>query len=153
MSDEYEYAPYVRDKAKPTAYIFDIDGTCAHNLCGRGWYDYSRVGEDAPDAEAIFLAWQLASLGHKIIFLSGRKDDCYDITHAWLKEHTQIDDFILLMRHADDNRKDAIVKYEIFDQHVRDHYNVVTVFDDRDQVVEMWRKVGVKCYQVEYGSF
>lgn len=46
------------------------------------------------------------------------------------------------------------VKRELFDKYVRDRYNIVGVFDDRDQVVHMWRKqLGLTVLQVDYGNF
>jgi hypothetical protein len=34
-----------------------------------------------------------------------------------------------------------------------DGYNPTLVFDDRSRVVEMWRKNGIKCFQVAEGNF
>lgn len=59
----------------------------------------------------------------------------------------------LLMRNKDDNRKDSIIKKELFDKHIRGRYDVMFVLDDRNQVVEMWRSLGLKCLQVENGDF
>jgi hypothetical protein len=42
------------------------------------------------------------------------------------------------MRAEGDDRKDWIVKKEFYDEISKD-YNVLGVFDDRDQVVAMWR--------------
>lgn len=146
------YEAYVPDETKPTAFIFDIDGTVAH-MDGRSPYDHTRVGEDQPDPDVIRMASLLHSAGHHIIFLSGRKELCFHDTFQWLKKHLPDAKFGLMMRGADDNRRDAIVKYEMFDKHIRHHYYVQGVFDDRDQVVKMWREVGLKCYQVGYGDF
>ena len=35
----------------------------------------------------------------------------------------------------------------------KDGYNPTVAFDDRDQVVNMWRKLGIICYQVREGKF
>jgi hypothetical protein len=50
-------------------------------------------------------------------------------------------------------RKDAIVKRELFDAHVRGTWNVNFVLDDRQQVVDMWRGLGLVCLQVAPGDF
>ena len=42
---------------------------------------------------------------------------------------------------------------ELYEQHVKDHYDVLCVFDDRNQVVDMWREIGLKCLQVQPGDF
>lgn len=57
------------------------------------------------------------------------------------------------MRPAGDSRKDAIVKREIFDQEIRDRWRVIGVFDDRQQVVRMWRALGLTVFQVAEGDF
>jgi len=57
------------------------------------------------------------------------------------------------MRPTGDNRKDAIVKREIFDREIRDRYRILFVLDDRNQVVDMWRELGLTCLQVAPGDF
>ena len=36
---------------------------------------------------------------------------------------------------------------------VKDKFNILAVFDDRDRVVDMWRSLGLTCLQVAYGKF
>ena len=58
------------------------------------------------------------------------------------------------MRDGADLRKDSIVKREFYDNEIRDQYFVEFVLDDRNQVVDMWRKdLGLTCLQVNYGDF
>jgi len=59
----------------------------------------------------------------------------------------------LFMRPEGDMRPDNIVKAELFDTYVRDNYDVQFVIDDRDQVVDMWRRMGLACLQVAPGDF
>lgn len=146
------YTPPVTDPALPDAYIFDVDGTLAHNTSKRDPYDYSRVGEDTCDANVGYLAATLAKVGHWIIVVSGREDDSKGQTRAWLVAN-KIPCDLLLMRKTGDHRKDAIVKRELYEEFIKDQCNVLGVFDDRDQVVSMWRELGLKCFQVDYGDF
>lgn len=145
----------------PDAVLVDIDGTVA--LKGaRSPFDESKVHEDRPNLpviEVVFAVYEYlirsAEPGSapKVIFMSGRTDGCKDATTAWLRYHTGLP-FDLHMRAEGDFRKDAIVKRELFDQHVRGKYNVRCVLDDRDQVVEMWREeLGLTCLQVAAGTF
>ncbi len=46
-----------------------------------------------------------------------------------------------------------IVKAELLDQIVADGFSPVMAFDDRNQVVEMWRARGIPCAQVAPGDF
>jgi hypothetical protein len=58
------------------------------------------------------------------------------------------------MRKNNDQRKDSIIKFELFENHIKDKYYVELVVDDRQQVVDMWRrKLGLTCLQVDYGDF
>lgn len=55
----------------------------------------------------------------------------------------------LLMREGGDTRPDSAVKQEILDRDILPYYNVVYAIDDRDQVVEMWRRNGIPVLQVK----
>ena len=57
------------------------------------------------------------------------------------------------MRKLDDKRRDDIVKKELFDENIRGRFNVKFVIDDRNRVVDMWRQIGLTCFQVEEGDF
>jgi predicted kinase len=148
----YAAAPYIPDFSKPEAFIVDIDGTVAHNCGHRGWYDYSLVANDTPHDDVIKLV-QILAEKHEIIFCSGREDDCEKETRAWIEQHIPGVSFELYMRQAGDKRQDGIVKLELFDWHIRNRFNVLGVFDDRNQVVDAWRSIGLRVYQVAPGEF
>lgn len=137
----------------PSAIIVDIDGTVA--LRGdRNPFDETRVSEDKPNEPIMYLVHKLSGLVDQVLFVSARTDACYEDTYSWLEEYAGLPEgFKLLMRKHGDKRKDWKVKAEIFDNHVRGKYNVPYVLDDRDQVVEMWRKIGLTCLQVADGKF
>lgn len=139
---------YVPDESKPPVFIVDIDGTLAHNTSGRGWYDWSRVGEDSPDLTlmSVIRSIQSSGTGH-IICMSGRSEECRKQTQDWLATH-DIHPLALIMRRAGDHRKDAIVKLELFNKFIRDNYNVKAWFDDRPSVCRMVRTLGIPLYQV-----
>jgi predicted kinase len=137
---------------KPWAVIVDIDGTVA-KMIDRGPYDWSRVGEDSPVEDVFSVIHAMAGAGFKILFTSGRDGSCRNETEYWLKQHYSRHGWELFMRTAKDNRPDWIVKAEIFDNQIRDKYNIRCVFDDRNQVVDMWRKMGLTVMQVAEGDF
>ena len=90
--------------------------------------------------------------------MSGRDDACREQTEAWLLDRCQLGlggwDYIgPFMRTTGDRRDDAIVKLELFDQHVREHYDVRYVLDDRNRVVHAWRSIGLTVLQVADGDF
>lgn len=147
-------APDPEDERFKPAVIFDIDGTIAH-MNGRSPYDYSLVSTDTPDETVVDTVMMYDAAGYRIIFLSGRKQECYRATQDWLTEALSVTEvpFDLLMRKDGDNRDDAQVKYELFDTYVRNRYAVHAVYDDRDRVVDMWRSIGLKTFQPERGNF
>lgn len=142
-----------QDKSLPKAVIFDIDGTLAVNI-GRSPYAWMKVGEDIPKLPIVRLANLYRLAGYKIIIFSGRDSVCKEITQDWLEKNLLFSDFGLYMRNRKDDRKDSIIKKELFDLHIRDKYYIEIVVDDRQQVVDMWRKeIGLTCLQVDYGDF
>lgn len=136
----------------PKVVLADIDGTTAL-MAARSPFDETRVHEDRPNLPVIAVIRAMAATGNEIVFLSGRTDACRTATYDWLCEHVGVPFQGLYMRAAGDMRKDAIVKRELFDRHIRDSYDVTCVLDDRDQVVAAWRELGLTCLQVAPGNF
>jgi hypothetical protein len=97
--------------------------------------------------------WEYSDSSSEILILSGRTDDCRDVTEQWLAKHLPVNYRELHMRKTGDHRKDSVVKEEIFWRDIAPNYNVLGVFDDRDQVVRMWRSIGLTCFQVAPGNF
>lgn len=137
--------------SKPKAIIVDIDGTVSHKT-DRDIYDYAEAINDTQDSTILEVVHALWVQGYKVLFVTGRNDDSIAVTRAWLSMHCPYY-FGLYMRQAGDFRKDAIVKKEIYDTHIKDKYDILCVFDDRQQVVDMWREIGLKCLQVQPGDF
>jgi predicted kinase len=143
--------PYLtRPNAQP-AVIVDIDGTVAIHGDERGHYEYDKISTDRPNWCMIDVVRNIPE-DWKTIFLSGREDRCKEETVDWLFKHG-IYSGMLFMRATGDHRPDYIIKQELFDAHIRDEYNVRYVLDDRDQVVKMWREMGLTCLQVAPGDF
>lgn len=149
--EKQDVAQYEHQDGLRIAILCDIDGTLAH-MNGRSPYEWHRVGEDTVDLAIRGILQAEYAAGSSIILFSGRDAVCRQETIKWLKNnHIPFDE--LWMRRQDDNRKDSIVKAELFDEFVRGKYNVKYVLDDRNQVVDMWRAMGLKCLQVEPGDF
>lgn len=146
--------PYKPVNGTAYAILVDIDGTVA--LRGtRSPYDETRVHEDRPNEAVIEVVRTMSDAGHQLVFCSGRTDACRAATEKWLWVHfgSAFDPAYLHMRAAGDKRKDSIVKAEIFDREIRHRWRVIGVFDDRGQVVRMWRALGLTVFQVADGNF
>lgn len=143
---------YVPDPKLPDAILVDLDGTVA--LMGaRSPYDSSKVHLDRPNVPVIRAVRAMYEAGHTIVYCSGRTDDSREATQAWLDRHVGVPYAALHMRKTGDSRKDAIVKREIFNRELRHAWHIVAVFDDRNQVVRMWRELGLTVFQVAAGNF
>jgi predicted kinase len=156
-----------QDENLPECIIVDIDGTCAHMENRRGPFEWDKVDQDSPDEEVFHIIKDNWVRGRDIIFLSGRDSCCYDKTFDWLTlyfdyllSHNRLPNrdkswshkykldnkyFKLYMRKEGDMRKDSIVKEELFNEHIRDKYNVKLVLDDRPSVCRsVWLKLKLK---------
>ena len=162
--EKFDFAPIPRkvqvattsyatqDKNLPKAVIFDLDGTLSL-LNGRDPYNEATCDNDLlnePVAAALKMAKQQ---GYQVILLSGREDKFREPTVRFLDKH-QIGYDLLLMRTSNDFRKDNIIKRELFEGEIQGKYFVEFLLDDRNQVVDMWRKdLHLPCFQVNYGDF
>lgn len=154
MYEKYVKKPVVTVARNPKlldCYIFDIDGTLAH-MVNRGPFEWHRVGEDAVDIHVAHILNIIANFGVNVFLFSGRDSVCRDETILWL-DNNGINYDHLIMRPEKNTEKDAIIKERMYREHIEGKYNVRAVFDDRNQVVEMWRSLGLPCYQVAEGNF
>lgn len=155
MYNEYLKVPFVRREkiaGLQLAIICDLDGTlCLHN--GRSPYDVDKCDTDEinPAVQTILNDWH-STQEWPIIFVSGREEKYREKTEKWLEYHS-IYKYQLFMRPTGDTRRDDIVKEEIFHHDIEPYYNVHYVLDDRNRVVEMWRRLGLTCLQVAEGDF
>ena len=142
------------------AVVFDLDGTLAdashrlHLINGakKRWPEFFKACvDDAPIDDVILTLRTFCGAGFVTVIASGRSDEVRKETEGWLARY-RIPYHLLLMRKAGDYRADHIVKREMLDGPLNE-YDIVAVFDDRDQTVRMWREAGIRCYQVSYGDF
>ena len=144
--------PVEMDLLGQTAYIFDVDGTLAsiNPDNPRDVYDGSRAGEDLVDDSVSRIVDSLDYSDVYVLVATGRSAEHRDVTESWLVDKgIKFDQ--LYTRSLNDNRPDAQVKYEILQQIAHEGYYVCGVFDDREQVVDMWRTAGIKTFDVGQG--
>jgi predicted kinase len=141
-----------QDDTLPHAIICDLDGTLAI-IHDRSPFDSKRCETDLLNIPVAEIIKTYHEKGVKIIFMSGREDDSRSQTMNWLS-YNRIPYNALYMRATGDMRKDAVVKKELFEAHVKDQFYIQFVLDDRNQVVDLWRlELGLLCLQVNYGDF
>lgn len=141
----------------PKAIVVDLDGTLA--LKGdRGQYDFSQCDVlDKPNEPVVKTVQLFFRNGFEVVFCSGREEKYREQSERFIERclpgECEAFGFNLFMRPTDDFRNDAIVKKELYDQFIKVNYDVLLVLDDRDRVVQMWREVGLPCFQVAPGNF
>ena len=148
---------------KPSAIVCDLDGTLAdcnhrrHHVRKqegekKDWAAFFRGIPDDPVNEWCEEILNAMRAKHKIVLCTGRDSNQQINTVNWLKKHEiQYDD--LFMRDRTDSRQDAIVKEIILDFEILTRYTPYIMIDDRQQVVDMWRRRGFVCLQCDEGDF
>lgn len=135
------------------AILVDVDRTIAlpgdRNPYIKTLEESELVLLDRPNSNVITAVNNMWYCGHEVVFVSGRYEICRKYTEQWLREYVRTIHFELFMRSDGDNRPDAVVKEELYLRNIKDKYDIAVVFDDRDEVVEMWRKYGLTCFQVD----
>ena len=144
--------------------IFDLDGTLALidsrrelSLKDNGkidwdvFFDPKMISLDDPNQPVIDIANMLSKQGYTIMILSGRSDVTYQATIDWLNKHDIWFDNLIMRPQNHLYKPDNDLKQMWLDSIGKD--NVAMVFDDRQQVVDMWRQNGLTCFQVADGNF
>lgn len=148
---------------KPKAIICDLDGTLCnvehrrHFVRGEGKKNWKGFFEGiADDTVNVWCKEILESmLTYQIVFCSGRGQEHEEVTRNWLNKNAW-ESYIeseLYMRMAGDSRQDYIVKEIILDFEILTRWTPHFMIDDRQQVVDMWRRRGFTCLQCDIGDF
>ncbi|MDB4311950.1 AAA family ATPase [bacterium] len=143
---EYKGArKYVPNPDLPATIVFDVDGTLAQ-MNGRGPFDWKRVGEDNPRTEIIDMLRGFYEAGYLVVIASGRDGVCAELTKHWLLvENAPWHDFFI--RPEGNTEKDFVIKERMLWE-MATKYNIVAWVDDRPQVSNHLRLLGVNVIQV-----
>lgn len=153
-----------------TDIICDVDGTLMNverrvNFAIRHKKDTDRVMNwdefldpvnmlefDTPNEDVVSVIKALYNAGNNIIITSARNERHRTVTMSQLGL-AGVSYHAMYLRDDDDMRPDDIVKEELLGKIKADGYNPTIAFDDRNQVVNKWRELGINCYQVRSGDF
>jgi len=143
--------------------IFDVDGTLMDVEHRRKFVDGSQQVDwpafeaatvDDTRHEHIFeIAECLKDGGHSIVIVSARKEYQREITEKQLSATMGVFWDYLFMRPDDSYEPDHDFKRRVLAELIKADWKPDMVFDDRDQVVDMWRAAGIPCLQVASGDF
>ena len=144
--------------------IFDLDGTLAlidkrrdistkdnGKIDWDKFFDPGLIDLDLPNQPVIDVANVLNKQGFEIWILSGRSDVTWQATLDWLDRYNVTFTQLIMRPQEDLFLPDNKLKQKWLDWIGVD--NLAMVFDDRTQVVDMWRQNGLTCFQVAKGDF
>jgi len=145
--------------------VFDLDGTIAlcdhrlHFISGekRDWDSfYKACVSDEPNWPVIHTLRSMSTVGYKILILSGRSDEVRDDTLQWLNHYGVICDGLYMRQDKDYTPDDQLKEKMMLDAQAEMGFkkeDVLCIYDDRQKVVDMWRRNGYTCFQVAAGDF
>ena len=143
---------------KDRAIIFDLDGTLAncdhrlHHIKGdkKDWDSFFNEIPNDTLNKGVLELWNF--IPYKRVIVTGRPIKYAAKTNKWLTDKGIYADEVIYRSHKD-FRNDDIVKKELYEDHLKDRYDVKFVVEDRDRVVKMWRSLGFTCFQCAEGEF
>jgi len=125
------------------------DATWRDALISGDWDTYhSEAAYDLPILAMVNILIALADAGHSIIFITARPEKWRQDTLQWLSKH-DIPFNELLMRKDTDYRPAPLMKMDLATTRFKDiKSEVLCIFDDRDDVIDIFKKSGVVSFQV-----
>lgn len=157
-------SPITKRRFMNKALIIDIDGTLAntdhrqHFLEGekKNWKAFNDAcADDTPNKWCVDLIQAMIAVhGVHPIFMTGRTMEYYDTTVHWIGRHIPtLKDLTLLMREDRNFEKDTVLKKRLYETNVKPEFDVLFVLEDRKQVTDMWRELGLVCLQCAEGDY
>ena len=156
---------------KKKAVIFDIDGTLAN--CDHRIHHIKKNPKDwdgfFSDMKKDSLNEGIASIYRKFILdknievlvVTGRPIKYKEDTIFWFHDNQLMYHPVgdskykpfFFFRANDDFTDDDIMKKKIYNEHIKDKYDVLFVVEDRNRIVRMWRDLGLTCLHCADGDF
>lgn len=143
----FEPVQYNGTSGAEPAVIVDLDNTLFQMNPNRTPYQYWRVEEDTLSQPVATMVRMVRAYGFKAVLSTGRPDNYRPHTERALTKRAVIYD-ALIMRKTGDRRPGFIVKHENFHQLIAPNWDVKWALEDRIRETEMYRLIGVPCWQV-----
>lgn len=139
----------------PDCVLVDLDGVMAFNVSGRSFWGKEAakyIKDDAYDPCMVNLVNLLSETKCNIIFLTGRPnaDGIKEATIRWLD--SLVAEYTLLMRKENDYSPAPECKKNLYNEYIKNKFNVLAVFEDQTKNVKMWRDLGILCLQTNEGN-
>lgn len=137
-------------KIKPTAHIYDVDGTLANvdpylhyvRVSNRDYDAFHKASIGAlPNIEVVQMLNNAVSDRHDILIVTSRKEKYRGLTSMWLAKNN-IRSHALFMRADNDSRPDYEAKKDMLDN-ITKLWDVVHAVDDNPNVIRLWEDNGI----------
>ena len=143
LKDSNQYQPSAPSLGE--AIIVDLDGTLCH-INGRSHFDSYKYDTDVKDLAIAKLIEAFDALGYNILIVTGREGSPLAIsqTKKWLQDNGIKYDLIMFRPEGSNHIKDYEIKKNIYEQYIKDKYQIVFALEDRPRNIRMWRSLGIK---------
>ena len=135
----------------PHAIIVDMDATLCFNterpFYGEG--SAERMIDDVPNEAVVNI---VKNYSGEILIVTGRDESAREVTKTWLISNG-INPSKLYMREVGDFTTGVELKKNIYENHIKDNYNIDFVLEDSTKVVKMYRELGLTVLQPNEGKF
>jgi len=142
MTDHRKITEYV--EGLPDCIICDLDVTLALHM-GRGPLDWDEIHTDVIDPRLRDILNHYMDAGTKVIFITGRIEAARTQTEEWLKDPKNKIypwwDLYMRPGHCFDSGEEF--KLKVYNEHIKNKYNVICVFEDSQKCVNMFREQGL----------
>ena len=144
--------------------LVDIDGTLMDmehrrhfvtngNKDWDSFLDPAQMALDTPNwPVANVVAGLNSTVTNRVIMVSARNERHREVTEQQMAE-LGLGTCFLFLRADDDFRADDEFKLDVLTELRAADMEPDLVFDDRNRVVDMWRREGIACFQVAEGDF
>ena len=140
-----------RYTGKPKCIVIDMDSTMCFNVTKRPWFGEGAAEgmiNDVPNTGVCDVVRQLQE-HYLVVVATGRDTSQEEVTKQWLaKQGINVDEFYF--RTNGDFRKGVVVKKEQIEK-ILETYDIVSIFEDCEPIVQMYREMGLTVLQPNKG--
>ena len=131
---------------KPDCIIVDMDGTLAFNLSGRNFFDdIDMIKYDTPLLATVSILRAMKMTGTCNIFIvTGRSEKSREATENWLTENNIPFDKVFMREEGDFSHSNDF-KQKVYEENIKNNYNVLFVLDDDTKCMKMYQEQGLIC--------
>lgn len=136
---------------KPKCIVIDMDSTVCFNTTKRPWFGEGAAEgmiNDVPNTGVCDVIRQLQE-HYLVVVATGRDTSQEEVTKQWLaKQGINVDEYFF--RTNGDYRKGVVIKKEQIEA-ILEKYDIVSIFEDCEPIVQMYREMGLTVLQPNKG--